>query len=204
MRGKTRYENDGAGVREISARMRIQTPAGLSKAGQLVFDYNAANEKIEIRSVKVTKPNGSVITAGPSAVQDLSAPVAREAPMYTDARQKHVTVPGLAVGDIVEYDAVITTFEPLLPGQFWQTWNFISNAVSLDEQFDLDVPRDRPLKIKASPGIDSSVHDDGNRRIYHWSTSTLIYFDQADLMKKFNFDVKTMLEGAETPSRRGQ
>lgn len=201
VRGKARYENDGAGVREISARMRIQTPAGLSKAGQLVFDYNAANEKIEIRSVKVTKPNGSVITAGPSAIQDLSAPVAREAPMYTDARQKHVTVPGLAVGDIVEYDAVITV-EPLLPGQFWQTWNFISNAVSLDEQFELDVPRDRPLKIKASPGVDSSVRDDGDRRIYHWSTSTLQYSDQIDLTKKFNFDVKTLLEGPRLPPGR--
>ena len=201
VRGKARYENDGAGVREISARMRIQTPAGLSKAGQLVFDYNAANEKIEIRSVKVTKPNGSVITAGPSAVQDLSAPVAREAPMYTDARQKHVTVPGLAVGDIVEYDAVIT-IEPLLPGQFWQTWNFISNAVSLDEQFELDVPRDRPLKIKASPGVDSSVRDDGDRRIYHWSTSTLQYSDQIDLTKKFNFDVKALLQGPRLPPGR--
>jgi len=81
VRGKMRYENDGTGVREVMARMRVQTPAGLAKAGQLVFDYNAANEKIEIRSVKVTKPNGSVITAGASAVQDLSAPVAREAPM---------------------------------------------------------------------------------------------------------------------------
>ena len=152
--------------------MRVQTPAGLAKAGQLVFDYNAANEKIEIRSVKVTKPNGSVITAGASAVQDLSAPVAQEAPMYTDARQKHVTVPGLAVGDIVEYDAVITTFEPLLPGQFWHTWTFVSNAISLDERWTWTFHGDRALKIKAATGIDSSMRDEGNRRIYHWATST--------------------------------
>jgi TonB family protein len=202
VRGKMRYENDGTGVREVTARMRVQTPAGLAKAGQLVFDYNAANEKIEIRNVKVTKPNGSVITAGASAVQDLSAPVTQEAPMYTDARRKHVTVPGLAVGDIVEYDVIITTFEPLLPGQFWQTWTFVSNAISLDEQVDLDVPRDRPLKIKAAAGIDSSNHDEGNRRIYHWATSTQTYFDQADVLKNFKFDVKTMLEGVKPPAAR--
>jgi TonB family protein len=101
VRGKMRYENDGTGSREVSARMRVQTTAGLAKAGQLVFDYNAANEKIEIRSVKVTKPDGKVVTAGPSAVQDLSAPVTREAPMYTDAREKHVTVPGVAVGTLL-------------------------------------------------------------------------------------------------------
>jgi len=202
VRGKMRYENDGTGSREVTARMRVQTPAGLAKAGQLIFDYNAANEKIEMRSVKVTKPDGSVITAGPSAVQDLSAPVAREAPMYTDARQMHVTVPGVAVGDIIEYDVVITTFEPLLPGQFWQTWNFISDAISLDEQVDLDVPRERALKIKAAPGIDSSIREEGNRRIYHWGTSTLEYADKASLMKNFKFDVKTMLQGVSSPPGR--
>jgi len=113
-----------------------------------------------------------------------------------------VTVPGLAVGDSVEYDAVITTFEPLLPGQFWHTWTFVSNAISLDEQVDLDVPRDRALKIKAAPGIESSTHDEGNRRIYHWATSTQMYFDQAGLMKNFKFDVKTMLEGVKPPPAR--
>ena len=202
VRGKMRYENDGTGTREVSARMRVQTPAGLAKAGQLVFDYNAANEKIEIRSVKVTKPDGKVVTAGPSAVQDLSAPVTREAPMYTDARQKHVTVPGLAVGDIVEYDVVITTFEPLLAGQFWQTWTLISNAISLDEVVELDVPRDRALKIKAATGVDSNVREEGNRRIYHWATSTLQYADQAALTKNFKFDVKAMLEGVRPPPAR--
>ena len=202
VRGKMRYENDGTGTREVSARMRVQTPAGLAKAGQLVFDYNAANEKIEIRSVKVTKPDGKVVTAGANAVQDLSAPVTQEAPMYTDARQKHVTVPGLAVGDLVEYDVVITTFEPLLAGQFWQTWTLVSNASSLDEVVELDVPRDRALKIKTATGVDSSVREEGNRRIYHWATSTQQYANQAALTKNFKFDVKAMLEGVRPPPAR--
>jgi hypothetical protein len=97
-----RYENDGTGTREEKARLRVQTAAGLTAGGQLVFQYNAQNETVEIRSVRVIKPDGSTVTAGPDSVQDLSAPVAREAPMYTDARQKHVTVPGLAVGDTIE------------------------------------------------------------------------------------------------------
>jgi len=68
-----RYEKDGTGVRDTTARIRVQTAAGLPRVGQLVLDYNAANEKIEIRSVKVIKPDGSTITAGPDAVQ-ISAP----------------------------------------------------------------------------------------------------------------------------------
>jgi TonB family protein len=202
VRGKMRYENDGTGEREIIARMHVQTPAGLARAGQLVFDYNAANERIEIRSVRVTKPDGSVITAGPTTIQDLSAPVAREAPMYTDARQKHVTVPGVAVGDFVEYDVVTTTFEPLQPGQFWQAWNFIGDAICLDEQLDLNVPRDRPLKLKSPPGLEPAVHDEGGRRIYHWAASTSQYSGPAVPGANFKFDVRTLLVGLRPPATR--
>lgn len=52
----------------------------------------------------------------------------REAPMYTDARQKHVTVPSLSVGDTVDYDVVLTS-QPLLPGQFWHTTFFMATAI---------------------------------------------------------------------------
>ena len=89
-----RYENDGSGVREVKSRIRVQTTAGLGLGGQLVFPYTAVDEDVEIRNVRVLKADGGIITAGPEAVQDLSAQVTREAPMYTDAREKHVTVPG--------------------------------------------------------------------------------------------------------------
>jgi len=79
--------------------------------------------------------------------------------MYTDARQKHVTVPGLAVGDAIEYNAV-TTSSPIIAGQFWYTWAFVAGAVSLDEQVELNVPRDRALKIKSPPGVEPIVRDD--------------------------------------------
>lgn len=36
-----RYENDGSGTRELKSRIRVQTNAGLTAAGQLVFQYNA-------------------------------------------------------------------------------------------------------------------------------------------------------------------
>jgi hypothetical protein len=39
IRAKMRFENDGTGVRDVTARIRVQTPRGLAKAGQLVLDY---------------------------------------------------------------------------------------------------------------------------------------------------------------------
>lgn len=189
-----RYENDGTGTTETRARIRVQTQAGLSAGGQLVFDYNAVDEQEEVRSVRVLKADGSTLTAGPDAVQDLSAPVTREAPMYTDARQKHVTVPGVAVGDIVEFD-VVKNSKPLLPGQFWQIWVFEQRLIALDEQVDLDVPAGRALKIKSPAGLEPSVRVEGDRRLYHWATSNLKTPPPVDIFKDFKFDVLKLLEG---------
>lgn len=193
-----RYENDGSGTREVRSRIRVQTPAGLTVAGQLMFEYNAVDEQVDIKSVRVLKSDGSVVTAGPEAVQDLTAPLTQEAPMYTDARQKHVTVPGVSVGDVVEYD-VVTIAKPLLPGQFWQVWNFAVRHIALDEQLDLNVPSNRMLKIKSPEGIEPSVSVEGDRRLYHWATSNLKTPPPIDIFKDFKFDVIKLLEGERPP-----
>lgn len=206
VRGAMRYENDGTGMREISARVRIQSEPGLQKVGQLIFEYSATNEKLDIRKVRVIHPDGSATEAGPDSVQDLTSPVAREAPMYTDARQKHVTVPGLSVGDILEYDVVNTTATALTPNEFWQAWNFINDAICLDEQVELNVPRDRVLRLDYPNDISMTKRDEGGRRIYDWSSSTLAYPTPADLMSKLKskgkFDAKALLEGVQTPASR--
>jgi tetratricopeptide (TPR) repeat protein len=196
-----RYENDGTGTREEKARLRVQTAAGLTAGGQLVFQYNAQNETVEIRSVRVIKPDGSTVTAGPDSVQDLSAPVAREAPMYTDARQKHVTVPGLAVGDTIEYD-VLTNSRPLLAGQFWRAEVVDCDAVCVDRQIELNVPRGRPLQISAPSDVKFSQQDEGDRRVYRWSSSTLRVPSPMDVLKNFKWNVRTLLEGIRPPMPR--
>jgi tetratricopeptide (TPR) repeat protein len=202
LRTVMRYENDGTGTRETVARIHVQSTAGLTKAGQLIFDYNASNESVEIRSVLVRKPDGAVVAAGADAVQDLSAPVAREAPMYTDARQKHVTVPSLSVGDTVEYD-VLTSSKPLLPGEFWHTWVLEETAICLDEQVELNVPRERALKMKGPPGVEATSRDEGDRRIYVWKTSNLKVANPFEKLKNFKFDVKRLLEGMQpAPAQR--
>lgn len=198
---KLRYENDGTGSREQLGRARVQSPAGLSMAGQLIFSYNADNESIDIRSVRVIKPDGSIVITGSDNVQDLSAPVAREAPMYTDARQKHVTVAGLAVGDTLEYDIVVTS-KPLLAGEFWYTEAVDCNAVCLDRQVELNVPAERPLKLKGPGDAQPVVRNEADRRIYTWKTSTAHVLTVADLMKNYKVSVTSLLEGARLPTPR--
>ena len=177
-----RYENDGTGSREQYMKIKLQSEAGVEQLGQIVFGYNSNNERVEIGYVRVLKPDGSVVNAPADSGQDLTAPVAREAPMYTDFRQKHITVPGLRPGDTLEYKITSVVHTALAPGQFWVEHDFTRDPgpIVLDEQLDVNIPKTRTIKMKTQPGLDAKVNDDGDRRVYHWASSHKVREDQDD------------------------
>ena len=190
LRVSYRFENDGTGRRESYARIKIQNEAGVEQWGQLVMGYNSANERLEIPFVRVLNPDGSTVTATPDAVQDLSIPLEKEAPVYTDYRQKHVTVPGIRPGVELEYDFVTVTQTPLAPGQFWMQHDFAQSGTILDEQLSVDVPKDRKIKLKTKPGYDPKISEENGRRIYTWSRS---HVDKTDEQKKKEQEAKKKL-----------
>jgi len=173
MHSRYRFEADGTGRKETTARIRVQSEAGVQQWGQLLEGYNSANERVEIPYVRVLKEEGTVVKAGDDAVQDLSAPIEREAPVYTDYRQKHITVPGLRPGEVLEYDMVTVIHTPLAAGQFWAEYEFDKSNIDLDESLDVDVPAGRSLKLKCKPGMDPKITEENGRRIYHWASSHL-------------------------------
>ncbi|HXM68403.1 MAG TPA: DUF3857 domain-containing protein [Candidatus Acidoferrum sp.] len=179
-RSTYRFESDGTGRRETVARIKVQSEAGVQQWGQIQIGYNSANERVEIGYVRVVKADGSVVKAGEDSVQDLTAPVEREAPVYTDYRQKHITVPGLRPGEVLEYDMITAIHTPLAAGQFWADYDFDKSNIMLDEEVDVDVPADRALKLKTKPGMDPKISEANGRRIYHWSSSHLEREDDAN------------------------
>src|SRR5271155_1623456 len=107
-----RFENDGTGERDVAVRIHIQSDAGVQQLGELVFGYSSANEQMDVHYVRVHKPDGTVVTAAPEAIKELTASVARDAPVYTDYKEKHITVPSLRPGDTIEYDIATRLVTP--------------------------------------------------------------------------------------------
>src|SRR4051812_17724979 len=79
-RTRLRFEKDGTGQRDVYVRLRIQSEAGVQQFGQLMFGYNAGNERLSILFVRVKKPDGTVVETPEASVQDLSSPVQQLAP----------------------------------------------------------------------------------------------------------------------------
>ncbi|MFZ3217816.1 MAG: DUF3857 domain-containing protein [Candidatus Acidiferrales bacterium] len=168
-----RFENDGTGERDLSVRIRVQSDAGVQQLGELVFGYNSANEVMDVHYVRVKKQDGSTVTAAADAVKEMTAAVARDAPEYTDYREKHITVPSLHPGDTLEYEISTRTVTPLAPGNFWFDFAFVKDAIVLDERLDVNLPAGRIHKFTTAPNLQEVTDVAGDREIHHWRHANL-------------------------------
>src|SRR5271170_6677598 len=164
---RIRFENDGTGVSETEAVVQIQSQAGVEEFGQLAFGYSSATEKLDVEYVRVRKPDGQVVVTPDSTAQDFAPEVLREAPMYSDYRQRHISVAALQPGDTLEYRTVTRVLTPLAAGNFWYEYTFPKGVVVNEDRLELDVPKARELKLK-TPTRKPEIQDSNDRRVYTW------------------------------------
>ena len=185
------YEDDGTGTRQISARVKVQSDAGVQQYGLLVFGYVSGNEELQIDYVRVRKPDGSRVETPAESVQDMPSEVTRVAPMYSDYREKHVAVRGLSAGDTLEYQIQTRVKVPFIPGQFWYADDFFHDSIVLDQELEVSFPKGREVKVKSTE-VQPTIREEGNRRIYLWKT--------ANLERKEKEEVSNPLRGAPPPA----
>jgi tetratricopeptide (TPR) repeat protein len=182
---KWRFESDGTGQEETTLRVRIQSDAGVKAWGQLVFGYNSENEELTVAYARVRKKDGTVIDTPLDSVHDMTSSVEREAPVYTDFREKHLTVAALQVGDVLEYRRIRKIVKPATPNQFWMEHTFIKNFVVLDEEVEIDIPGKSSAKLKTIPGYEAtSTRNEGDRTIYTWKKNNLKVEDEEEKQKR--------------------
>jgi transglutaminase-like putative cysteine protease len=164
---RAHFENDGTGSIEHSRVVRIQSEAGIELFGQLVFGYSSATEKLKVDYVRVRKPGGQVIETPESNAQDFAPEVLQSVPMYSDFRERHVTVAGLRPGDVLELKTTRQITTALAPGEFWFEYSFPEHIAANQVRLEIDVPKARDVKIK-SPKRKYSTAETGDRRTYTW------------------------------------
>jgi Flp pilus assembly protein TadD len=204
-----KFENDGTSQRDLAVRIRVQSDSGVQQLGELVFGYNSGNEQMEVRTVRVHKPDGTVVNTPADSIKEMTASVARDAPMYTDYKEKHITVPSLHAGDTLEYEIVTRTEGSLAPGEFWFAYNFIEESIVLDERLEIDVPQGRritvrspefsltngredyQLRVKTGSGNNNrpdkapfSKSEENGRTFYRWQRANLVHMSQDEDPKK--------------------
>lgn len=168
-----RFENDGTSERDLAVRVRVQSETGAQELHELIFRFNSTNEQIDVRYVRVHKQDGSSVDGAADSVKDVTARIALDAAAYSERKEKHITVPPLAVGDTLEYEIVTRLVKPFAPGEFWFAHNFVRSSIVLDERLEVNVPESRKVVLKSSANAPYETERANGRIIYRWKLSSL-------------------------------
>src|SRR5690242_2717337 len=165
-----RYEPDGKGQRDLNLRVRLQSESAVHEFGLLTYSFASRFEKLDVVFVRVHKPDGTVLETPISDVQELDSAVSREAPMYTDQREKHIAVRSLGVGDVLESNIRWTIHDPPAPGHFWFDHSYFTGGNCLKEILEVNVPADLKISVRHAKS-EPVVRTEGARKIYAFETS---------------------------------
>jgi tetratricopeptide (TPR) repeat protein len=166
------FENDGTSAEKIAVRVRIQSDAGVQRFAVLTFPYQSSTQTMDIDYVRVRKADGSVVNTPAEGAQDIDSEITRQAPLYSDLREKHLAVKGLGAGDLLEYEVRGRTTKPLAPGQFWYDYSFSDDSIILQETLQVSTPRGRAVKWRSSK-VKPTISETDSRHIFSWTYSVL-------------------------------
>ena len=166
------FENDGKGYRDLALRVAIKSESAVREFGLMVYPFAYSFESLDVVYARVRKPSGAVVETPASDIQELDSAVSRQAPMYTDQREKHIAIKSLSVGDVLELNLRWTIHDPVAPGHFWYDHSYYRAGVCLKEILEINVPRDFPIgfrNVEPQP----SIREEGDRRIHTFQNSNL-------------------------------
>jgi transglutaminase-like putative cysteine protease/tetratricopeptide (TPR) repeat protein len=169
------FKADGTGYRELQLAVKVQSDAALRQLGVVGVAFASASEHVEFRYVRVRRPDGSVLETNIADAIEEPAPVTREAPFYSDLKQKQLPVKSLHVGDTLEWQVRIVRTAAEAPGQFWGSATFITRAVTLADEYELRVPASITVNVWTNPrdGAAPQSTVEGTERVYRWKHAAL-------------------------------
>jgi hypothetical protein len=168
--GVLRFESDGRGTRTYRQIVQILTREGAERWGEQTFNYTAGLEKLAVNWIKVVKPDGTVIADKPTHEQESLAPVALEAPIYSDSKVRRVSIGGVAPGTLLDFSWSVERLKPVLPGDFYTGWRVTTGRLVRRSRLVVDVPEVLTPRIKELNWHDARpVRTGGGRRVYTWA-----------------------------------
>lgn len=149
------------------------TDAAAATSRQYAFQYQADQQRVELKGAKVYRADGSIdeaIESGEGAANDPSIS------MYTSARTYYVQFPRLEPGDVVELRYRIDDITPRneFADYFGDVVYLQSDEPIASTKYVLVTPKARPFMIdKHLPGLNEKVTVTDHQRIYEFEAKNV-------------------------------
>src|SRR5258708_7753010 len=170
--GVIRLEPDGRGSRTYRQVVQVLTREAAERWGEQSFPYVSERERLTLNWVRVLRPNGQVISDKPAQEQESIAPVASEAPVYSDVRVRRISIGGIAPGTLLDYSYTVETLKPLTPGDFEVGWRVTTGRLTRRSRYIVDLPAGLAARVKErNLPFPRRTSEAKGRRVYTWATS---------------------------------
>jgi Domain of Unknown Function with PDB structure (DUF3857)/Transglutaminase-like superfamily len=172
--GVVKFEADGTGSRTYRQVVQILTPEAAERWGEQSFPYSTDKEKFTLNWARVVRPDGSVVSEKPVHEQESLAPVAMEAPVYSDEKLHRISLGGVAPGTIVDYSYTVQTLKPVIPGDFFTSWSVTTGTLTRRSRLIVDLPASVKARIlEHHLSFARKEVTTGGRRIYTWAKTEI-------------------------------
>jgi len=167
-----RLEADGRGSRTYRQVVQILTREAAETWGEQSFSYVSGRERLTLNWIRVVKPTGEVISSQPAHEQESIAPVAQEAPVFSDAKVRRVSSGGIAPGTLLDYSYTVETLKPVMPGDFQRGWRVTTGRLTRRSRYVVDVPATLDVRIKeVNLTVPRKTVEARGRRVYTWAAA---------------------------------
>ncbi len=169
--GVIRFEADGRGSRTYRQVIQILNQDGAEAWGEQSFSYSSGSERLTVNWIRVLKPTGEVISAQPAHEQESLAPVAFDAPVYSDQKVRRVTLSGVAPGTLVDWSYTVERLKPLVAGDYYTGWRVTTGLLTRRSRLIIDVPATVTPRIsEQNIRFKRATAESHGRRVYTWAT----------------------------------
>lgn len=199
---KAEFYHNGAHRTREHLLIKMLTEQGAKQHAVLSFGYDPLSTSVKVLQVRVIRKKGRIVDIPLENIQDIPSPAGI---IFWGGRQKVIGLPGLEVGDAVEYTiekkgfrvAYLKSeeekFEPPLPGHFYDIVYFQGREPILEKRYVLIGPKDKVLQQEFFGGkIKYSCYPKGDKIIYTWEDKDIKPFKSEPGMVAF-YDVAPKL-----------
>jgi transglutaminase-like putative cysteine protease len=138
------------------------------------FSFEPGHQRLTVNWIRVVKPNGEVVSAEPSHIQDSDVPATMGNPVYADRKVRRASLSGVAVGTIVDYSYTIEELKPYRPGDFLTSWSITTGLPTSRSRFIVDLPANvKPHLIERNLRNPAKITTAHGRRVYTWAAADL-------------------------------
>ena len=172
--GVVRFETDGTGSRTYRMVGQVLKQDAVEQWAEHTFSYNPDRERFRLNWARVVGRDGQVISGAPMHVQESDVPAPEGSPVFTSLKRVRVSLGGVAPGTIVDYSYTVETTDPVLAGDFFQSWFINPGATIRRSRLILDVPESMEVRIHARDlDFEPKVERVAGRLVREWAKADI-------------------------------